>query len=646
MAEDSKLGWYVRRATRMSPVEVLHRVGEQAKRGLDRRQDLVWDSFPAFDGEIAGLPGVDFAAARPALLAIAAREAADARAGRFDYLGQAWPAPETPRWFEGKSWTLDPATGTHWPGAETFAFDVPYRHAADKGDVKFVWELNRLQMLQPLALHAAATRDEAATAATFDILDGWMAANPPWRGVNWNSGIELATRIVSVLVVQGALQGRISAASDEAIRRFLAAHVRFLGRYPSLHSSANNHRVAELAGLLIATLSAPGLPGAASIAALVRTELEMRIETLFFPDGVGAEQSPTYAAYSLEWVTLAGIVAQACGQGLSDGYRDRAAKAAEHLRWMIDEGGHTPHIGDDDEGRVLALTQAPEPRYAASVAAMTDRWLGRPQVSPSLRDPEIRDLAAAAVTPDATSPDGIATFADGGYTVRRTPTPRGQALLVFDHAPLGFLSIAAHGHADALSVWLNWGEEAVIVDAGTYLYHAGGTERDRFRGTAVHNTLCLDGQNQSQIAGAFNWSRHATTTLVSAGEVIEAEHDGYARSHGVIHRRRLVFLDGGGVRIEDFLLGKPVRPTYGFSLGYTLATGVSASTDGATALAVTPQGRTLAFDAAVGGDWSVSDAPCSPRFNRIETTRRLTLTGALGIGTDLPVAITTIRLLD
>ncbi|MFG3757212.1 heparinase II/III-family protein, partial [Klebsiella pneumoniae] len=84
--------------------------------------------------------------------------------------------------------------------------------------------------------------------------------------------------------------------------------------------------------------------------------------------------------------------------------------------------------------------------------------------------------------------------------------------------PLGYLSIAAHGHADALSLLLHLDGQPVLVDAGTYLYHAGGAVRDRLRGTAAHNTLCLDGADQSQIAGAFNWRHAAKAQLIVSEE--------------------------------------------------------------------------------------------------------------------------------
>src|SRR5262249_11227488 len=228
-----------------------------------------------------------------------------------------------------------------------------------------------------------------------------------------------------------------------------------------------------------------------------------------------------------------------------------------HLRWIMDDGGGVPRIGDSDEGRVLASGQESEPRYVASVLALTARWLGDHALRPPAHDSHLRDRLAGRPFPPRTSMASIAgmrVFAEGGYTVARTPTQEGTLLFVFDHGPLGFGAIAAHGHADALSVWLHWGDEAVLVDAGTYLYHAGGRDRDLVRSTRVHNTLVLDGSDQSRIAGPFNWSRHARTQIIARGErLVAAQHDGYFRAFGLFHRRRVECSPDGDIVIFDYL---------------------------------------------------------------------------------------------
>jgi hypothetical protein len=200
---------------------------------------------------------------------------------------------------------------------------------------------------------------------------------------------------------------------------------------------------------------------------------------------------------------------------------------------------------------------------------------------------------------------------------------------MFDHGPLGFGPIAAHGHADALAIWLHWGDEPILIDAGTYLYHSGAQERDLFRGTRVHNTLSVEDADQSLIAGPFNWSRHARTRVVARTSTsITAEHDGYVRRFGVIHRRDLSF-DGNILVIEDRLIGRPSKARMRWSVGFLLGSQVDTRLDCPRANIKSKGGRELSLDLETRHlSWAKMPAAHSPAFNcREETVGQLRITG-------------------
>jgi hypothetical protein len=76
----------------------------------------------------------------------------------------------------------------------------------------------------------------------------------------------------------------------------------------------------------------------------------------------------------------------------------------------------------------------------------------------------------------------------------------------------------------------------------------GDTEwRSYFRGTAAHNTVVVDGVDQSVSGGPFIWLRKAKVRVLSFDSQpelsrLQAEHDGYARlEKPVIHRREIAF---------------------------------------------------------------------------------------------------------
>jgi hypothetical protein len=116
-----------------------------------------------------------------------------------------------------------------------------------------------------------------------------------------------------------------------------------------------------------------------------------------------------------------------------------------------------------------------------------------------------------------------------------------------DAGPLGYLSIAAHGHADALSLTLSIAGEEMLIDSGTFSYGEQPKWRDHFRGTSAHNTVRVDGVDQSVSGGAFLWMKHAQAACVAfeSTETLdrwEGTHSGYSRlPDPVVHRRAIEF---------------------------------------------------------------------------------------------------------
>jgi hypothetical protein len=229
------LEWNFRRLSAMSLREIGHRTRESVRRRISRFSPVGWTAFDLGDGPLETLhPIRQLADARwPSAVADAVGAAADLT--HISFLGQAWPSHVR----LGKTpglWWMDPVSGMSWPGPEEFCFDVKWRGETTKGDIKFVLELNRLQSLQRLS--ALALRDGNADAAetAAKILLSWMKDNPPFSGVNWLSGIELALRIVSTAFVATALELTLPGhAYRKQLRAFMAAHTYWLDRFPSLH---------------------------------------------------------------------------------------------------------------------------------------------------------------------------------------------------------------------------------------------------------------------------------------------------------------------------------------------------------------------------------------------------------------------------
>jgi hypothetical protein len=157
-ARGVKLGWYINRLRSMAPAEVAHRVVEAMRKRRSRGRHEGWSRYPA--GPLPSLPVLREAVLKAdgPMRADIAGVAAEVMAGHFEALGRTWPV-DAVRGFSAPLWRFDPVTGGQWPGPEAYTHDIDFRHDGTRGDIKYVWEINRLQQLVALASHVALTDD-------------------------------------------------------------------------------------------------------------------------------------------------------------------------------------------------------------------------------------------------------------------------------------------------------------------------------------------------------------------------------------------------------------------------------------------------------------------------------------------------------
>jgi hypothetical protein len=116
----------------------------------------------------------------------------------------------------------------------------------------------------------------------------------------------------------------------------------------------------------------------------------------------------------------------------------------------------------------------------------------------------------------------------------------------FFHLLLNLGNIAAHfqpghSHADAFSFCLNVNEKQIIVDRAVSTYEQSLLRLEE-KGTAAHNTICIEDANSADIWSSFRMGKKVVVDIFEDTEkLIEVEHDGYVQNFGIIHRRLLDF---------------------------------------------------------------------------------------------------------
>lgn len=558
----SKLRWYIHRLRAMPPAEILMRLRHAAHSHLlltfGPPRHLSKFDLPPTPRVALNFPKAldNYLQREPERWQRIATRAKSPNRHRWSLLG----APE--RDFGCPvDWQCDPLTGKRWP-AHKPAMRLDHRHAGELGEVKYVWELGRMPWLLPWALAARALADGELARQVIEEIVSFVRANPPYQGVHWTSGIELAVRVVNWTWALALIAPIASPTPQEwrEIGGYVALCADYCRRFLSLYSSANNHLIAEGVALEVAGLAWPWLPAAKLWAQWGRKILDCEIPRQILPDGGSIEMCPAYLREVLVWSLAAARVRAEHTIAIPDAWRERWLASADLLETLCAENEPLPSLGDDDEGDVLPTGHHPSVQELAHVlrlCAAPATALARPQrplpllallVAPpaalgsSVPSSEGRFNAAAAPVVEVDGSTGSSPhqsrarfFPHSGLLVIRGKHTR----LVADFGPHGMPPIYAHAHADALSLTLDVDGCPALIDPGTYCYHGQRQWRDYFRSTRAHNTIELDGRNQSQMLGPFLWGRIAHTIIVAAdadGITFTAEHDGY---FPVIHRRTI-----------------------------------------------------------------------------------------------------------
>ena len=544
--------WYWRRLRRMSPSEIVGRTRDAIVRRVWRRQWLSRNSepipTPLPDYEFNPIfPPIESARLPPAARDNLMRAANDLVKGGWLVFGYPHPSLGAhPDWF------VDARSGRNAPNDE-YAFDIPYRNEDRTGNIKFVWEPSRHHHLTMLAAAYAISGDERYARRVADHLQSWWRANPFLTGPHWISGIEIGIRLISWVWIRRLLHGWTGMpALFEENPLFLDQlfhHQRFLAMLPSRGSSANNHLIAEAAGQFVAASAFPVFRESRAWQSRSAAILQREVDAQTFSSGINRELATEYQGLVLELLLVAAIEGEANGRSLGPIIWERIRAMMDALASILDATGQPPRQGDGDDASGLLLDNPEYNRWQALLSTGRVLFGGLPwwPVS-SESDLRTHFWTQGINVPSLpqTRPSGpLDLIADAGHVYLRKRASEREIWCRCDHGPHGFLSIAAHAHADALSVELRVNGIDVFADPGTYCYHGEQEWRQYFRSTVGHNTLELLSQDQSISGGPFLWTSHAQSKLIrvsgldenSRHAIWQAEHSGYVERGGPIHRR-------------------------------------------------------------------------------------------------------------
>ncbi len=447
------------------------------------------------------------------------------------------------------NWHRDPVTKTTVP--LNFGKTLNYRDDAIAGNVKFIWELGRHQHLIPLAVAYAVTGKQEYRDTVTNQLESWIIQNPFGMGIHWCSSLEAALRLISWSLIHSLFalkdgdNGLFSAVNNPVqLGESIFQQAYFIKHFLSKHSSANNHLIGELTGLWVACQVFDLGKKGQKWSRFAQDSLERESILQIHKDGVNKEQAFYYHLWVLEYFLFAWSVGNCSKQSFSDDFLKRIFSMTHFLKDVSPENNEPPQVGDADDGFVSRMEPAwPEHPYKELLQTVESTF------GNSCTIPNQKAFWYSAINANSQAVSPVlkwtrsypVKYTDGGYSVLGDES----AHIIFDTGALGYLGIAAHGHADALSFTLSIDGKWWLIDPGTYAYHSKPEWRNYFRGTAAHNTVIINNENQSVIGGAFMWLRKANTVLVDTLDNTNIQsagacHDGY-KHLGIQHCREVQY---------------------------------------------------------------------------------------------------------
>lgn len=393
-------------------------------------------------------------------------------------------------------------------------------------DIKFLWELNRLGVLDPLMTLAIMEEDRSWCESAGEIIAHWDRDNPVGRGPNWFSNMEVALRLLRFLFAYGIMTqlGR----SVPRLREMIHAHyIHVVSDWKATRRTmkGGNHLIVELAALgAYESLSRKQGPGTFWLHAETKRQ--------FLDDGGYFEGSLGYQLYALNVLVFVQLMCMAA-KVESPIPRGVVRRAIGFVDKQTGLDGSVPGIGDWDDGNVFKPVQR-HPRNVSFLQRFGKAVFGAGET-------------------ETLEPEKNHWFQSSGMVVR----PLKNGLFLFRAAPV----VHGHSHLDILAIYYLGAEGPVILDGGTFQYNHSKKSRDSFRSLGAHSTVVPERRWPIQPMGTFRWKGQITPTMEVHANAIHAEYavEGFGRvCRTVIFEGTRILIhdvyDGEGPCISQFLV--------------------------------------------------------------------------------------------
>jgi len=458
-----------------------------------------------------------------------------------------------------KQWNYNPIGDRQWPNVH---YSQVMKYEPECGDIKLVWELNRFGFVYDYVRAYYLTEDSHWCRVFCDDIRNWQENNPYRLGPNWNSGQELAIRVLAWLFGLYAFSRNTYFTEEdfEIIVSLMFLHGEHLETNINYARKAvhNNHLIGEALGLYAIGLYFPWFKQSKRWKSLGRYLLENDCLRQFYDDGGYCQNSHNYHRLALYYYLWAYRIAELNGEPLDNKVTEVMEKSLHFLLAQINEpNGMLPNYGANDGALLTPWTSCDYTDYRPLLNSLNYLIYRERLFKPGPWDEELLWFFGpeALESPIKEPVVKSESFPVAGlHVLRQSP----EDFVVFRCGSV----IDRFGQADQLHVDIWWKGINIAQDAGSYLYNDELEFHHHFVGTSSHNTVTVDDENQMLLCRRFKflyWTKAKLLDFNIHKEIQEVmgEHYGFFRlKEPFIHRRKVVSVNRDISVIVDKVFGK------------------------------------------------------------------------------------------
>lgn len=394
------------------------------------------------------------------------------------------------------AWNKDQLSNYLWE-IEKWSNQITYGDV-EGADIKYPWELGRLQHLLVLAISISKSKDQRLIDEYCNQLYDFIGSNPPRFGTQWMTSMDVSLRLISILTSYDVIT-QSGIRLDELHKTIAYTTKIHLDHIVNNNEWAGgqrgNHYFANMCALAIGGSYFKG----DYFDDFMLNGIKSLLEELFYQfndDGGNFEASLPYHFFVLEmllWtlkllLNISDDKKELINNSLNGDlilgdnkiwfkkkYLERLISIIKFSRSTVFNYG-IPQIGDNDSGKFIDLRSI---NYNA-LSILSEVEIGLGFISFASTEKQIIN-----------SLDHY--FDKTGFYVKKSD----QLELVVRAGKIGQNGKGGHDHNDQLSFELAYKSQAIIVDPGTYNYTAYPEKRNLFRSTESHNLMFINGLEQN-----------------------------------------------------------------------------------------------------------------------------------------------------